>query len=68
MSDSDKDRIDGAGDKISGNVKEGVGKLTGDKQTESEGKGEQAKGDIKQGMADVKDKVGDMVDKVKGDH
>lgn len=67
MNDSDKDRIEGAGDKVSGNVKEGLGKLTGDKETESEGKGEQAKGSIKQGLADAKDKVSEAVDKVK-DH
>ena len=40
MSDADKDRLSGLGDKVSGNVKEGVGKLTGDKQTEHEGKAE----------------------------
>lgn len=66
MNDSNKDRIEGAGDKASGNVKEGVGKLTGDKETENEGKGEQAKGDIKQGVADAKDKIGDAVKKVTG--
>ncbi|MGI8403529.1 MAG: CsbD family protein [Thermomicrobiales bacterium] len=67
MNDSNKDRIEGTGDKVSGNVKEGLGKLTRDKETESEGKGEQAKGGIKQGLADAKDKVNEAVDKVK-DH
>jgi uncharacterized protein YjbJ (UPF0337 family) len=64
MSNSNEDRIDGAGDKVSGNVKEGIGKLTKDEQTETEGKGDQAKGDVKQGIADIKDKVGDAVKKV----
>jgi len=64
MSNSNEDRIDGAGDKVSGNVKEGIGKLTGDDKTENEGKGEQAKGDVKQGIADIKDKVSDAVKKV----
>lgn len=64
MSNSNEDRIDGAGDRVSGNVKEGIGKLTGDDKTENEGKGEQAKGDVKQGIADIKDKVSDAVKKV----
>ncbi|HEU0165984.1 MAG TPA: CsbD family protein [Thermomicrobiales bacterium] len=64
MSDSTKDRVDGAGDKVSGSIKEGVGKLAGDEQTENEGKADQAKGDLKQGIADVKDKVSDAVKKI----
>ena len=66
MSENEKDRVEGAGDKLAGTVKEGVGKITGDKQTESEGKVDQIKGDVKQGVADVKDKVSDMVDKKNG--
>ena len=64
MSDADKDRLSGLGDKVSGNVKEGVGKVTGDKQTEGEGKAEKVVGDIKEGVADLKDKVSDAVKKV----
>jgi uncharacterized protein YjbJ (UPF0337 family) len=63
IGDSDKDRLDGAGDKISGNAKEGIGTLTGDDQTEAEGKAEQVTGDIKPGIADVKDEVSDFVKK-----
>ncbi|MGC4192608.1 MAG: CsbD family protein [Thermomicrobiales bacterium] len=64
MSDADKDRLAGIGDKVSGNVKEGVGKVTGDKQTEGEGKAEQVVGDVKEGLADLKDKVSDTVKKI----
>ncbi|MGC4105792.1 MAG: CsbD family protein [Thermomicrobiales bacterium] len=64
MSDTDKDRLSGLGDKVSGNVKEGVGKVTGDKQTEGEGKVEKVMGDVKEGIADLKDKVSDAVKKV----
>ncbi len=67
MSNSNEDRISGASDKVSGNVKEGLGKLSGDEKTEGEGKGEQVKGNVKQGVADAKDKVSDAVDKFK-DH
>lgn len=64
MSDADKDRLSGLGDKVSGNVKEGVGKVTGDKQTEGQGKAEQVVGDLKEGVADLKDKVSETVKKV----
>lgn len=61
VSDSTRDRIEGAGDKLKGQAKEGVGNLTGDERTQAEGQMDQAKGDLKQGVADVKDKVGDAV-------
>ena len=63
VSENDKDRVEGAGDKLVGNVKEGVGKSTGDDQTEAEGKADQLKGEVKQAVADVKDKVGDLFGK-----
>ena len=45
----------GTTDKIKGAVKEGAGKLTGDKRGEAEGKTDQAKGDVKDAARDVKD-------------
>jgi len=45
----------GTTDKIKGAVKEGVGKMTGDRQTEAEGKTDQVKGDVKNAAQDVKD-------------
>ena len=45
----------GTADKIKGAVKEGAGKLTGDKRTEAEGGTDQAKGDVKNAARDVKD-------------
>jgi uncharacterized protein YjbJ (UPF0337 family) len=62
MSDSTKHRIDGAQDKVGGNVKETVGKATNDRELEGEGKFDQLKGDVKEGVADVKDKVSDLFD------
>jgi uncharacterized protein YjbJ (UPF0337 family) len=38
----------GTEDKTKGAIKEGIGKLTGDRRTEAEGKTDQAKGDAKQ--------------------
>lgn len=65
MDSSNKDRVEGIGDEVVGNVKEGVGKATGDEQLEGEGQADQVAGNVKQGIADVKDKVGDMIDKIK---
>ena len=45
----------GTTDKIKGAVKEGAGKLTGDKRTETEGETDQAKGGVKNAARDVKD-------------
>ncbi|MDG3142351.1 CsbD family protein [Streptococcus suis] len=49
-------------EKMSGNVKEGVGKLTGDKRTESEGKLEKVTGEVKEKLADAKDTVKGIID------
>ncbi len=64
MSDSTKDRIDGAMDQTKGKAKEGVGNLTGDDRTKAEGQVDQGMGDLKQGVADAKDKIGDAVKNV----
>jgi uncharacterized protein YjbJ (UPF0337 family) len=40
---------------IKGQVKEGVGKATGDEEMEAEGKTDQAKGNLKQAGEKVKD-------------
>ena len=55
----------GAGDKIKGAVKEGTGKLTGDKRTEAEGKTDQAKGKVKNAASDVKESAKGMRDSLK---
>ena len=55
MSSSDEDRTRGAANNIGGKVKEGLGKLTGDKELESEGHLDQAKGKGQQSLGDLKD-------------
>jgi uncharacterized protein YjbJ (UPF0337 family) len=40
---------------LGGKAKEAVGKVTGDKSTENEGKGDQAKSDLKDAGEKVKD-------------
>ena len=54
-----------AGDKIKGAVKEGAGKLTGDKRTEAEGKTDQAKGDVKDATGNVSESAKGVRDSLK---
>ena len=42
-------------DELGGKVKEAVGKVTGDKSTENEGKGDQAESNLKDAGEKVKD-------------
>lgn len=53
----------GTTDKVKGTVKETIGKATGDKKTEAEGKLDKAKGDVKNAVRDAKDKVKDALDR-----
>lgn len=55
MSTSDEDRTRGTANNIGGKIKEGLGKLTGDKGLEAEGNLDQAKGKGQQALGDVKD-------------
>jgi uncharacterized protein YjbJ (UPF0337 family) len=55
----------GTADKIKGAVKEGVGKVTGDKRTEAEGKTDQAKGDVKDATGNVTESAKGVRDSLK---
>ena len=57
-----KDKLDAAKDKIVGEVKEAVGKVTGNESLELEGKIQSVKGDIKKKMD-----IGDQVEEMKED-
>ncbi|MFL1695468.1 CsbD family protein [Weissella kandleri] len=59
------DKLDGMKDQALGKAKEVSGKVTGDKQTEAEGKAEGVMGKAKEKFGDVKDAAADMVDDVK---
>ena len=52
---SDDDRVRGTANNLGGKIKEGLGKLTGDKSLESEGHMDQAKGKTQQALGDIKD-------------
>jgi uncharacterized protein YjbJ (UPF0337 family) len=45
----------GTADKAKGSIKEAVGKATGDRWTEAEGKTDRAKGDVKNAARDAKE-------------
>jgi uncharacterized protein YjbJ (UPF0337 family) len=55
----------GTADKIKGAVKEGAGKLTGDKRSEAEGKTDQAKGDVKDATGNVTESAKGVRDSLK---
>jgi uncharacterized protein YjbJ (UPF0337 family) len=51
----DSEHVRGAADKAKGAIKETAGKVTGDKQLETEGKIDKAKGDLHNAAGNVKD-------------
>lgn len=53
----DKNRVEGSGDQLKGNLKEGVGNLTGDQKLKAEGQGDQAGGKIKNAIGGAVDSV-----------
>ena len=59
----DENRVEGTWDKLKGNVKEGVGKLTGDEKLQAEGQVDQAKGSAKSTVGGAKDAARDVLDK-----
>ncbi|EHJ57737.1 hypothetical protein HMPREF9318_00531 [Streptococcus urinalis FB127-CNA-2] len=52
-----EEKFDAKLDKVFGSLKETVGKVTGDKEVETEGKVEKGSGKVKEGLADAKDTV-----------
>ncbi|MDB6186018.1 CsbD family protein [Gemella haemolysans] len=52
-------------DEIKGSVKEGLGKLTGDKSVEGEGLAEQVVSKVKEAAEDAKEAVEGVIDSVK---
>lgn len=51
----DKDRVEGAAHQMKGAVKEAVGKVTGDTETETEGAAEKAAGRVQNAVGGLKD-------------
>jgi uncharacterized protein YjbJ (UPF0337 family) len=55
----------GTMDKVKGAVKEAVGKMTGNKRTEAEGKTDQAKGGVKDATRSTKESAKGVRDSLK---
>ncbi len=49
------DKVENTVEKLKGQAKEGLGKLTGDEEREAEGRAQQSEADIKQAGEKVKD-------------
>jgi uncharacterized protein YjbJ (UPF0337 family) len=61
----DREHVKGAADKAKGAIKEGAGKLTGDKELENEGKLDKAKGAAHNVAGDVKDAARNAADAIR---
>jgi uncharacterized protein YjbJ (UPF0337 family) len=59
----DENRVEGTGHKIKGAIKEAVGKVTGNEQTEAEGAAEKTGGKVQDTYGHAKDTVRDVLDK-----
>jgi uncharacterized protein YjbJ (UPF0337 family) len=53
----DREHVKGTADKVKGTIKDTAGKVTGDKQLETEGKFDKAKGSAHNIVGDLKDAV-----------
>ena len=58
----DKDRVAGAGNKMKGAIKEGLGSLTGDEKMKAEGKMDKTEGKVQGTVGGVKDSARDAID------
>ena len=56
----DREHVKGAADKARGAIKEAAGKVSGDKELESEGKVDKVKGDLHNSAGNVKDAARDL--------
>ncbi len=59
----DENRVSGALNQAGGAIKEGFGKLTGDKKTEAEGAAQKTGGKVENAVGGAKDSVRDALDK-----
>jgi uncharacterized protein YjbJ (UPF0337 family) len=55
----DREHVKGAADKAKGAIKDTAGKVTGDKELQTEGKLDKAKGSVHNAAGDVKDALRD---------
>ena len=56
----DRDHVKGAADKAKGAIKDAAGKMTGDKELQSDGKVDKAKGEAHNAAGNIKDATRDL--------
>ena len=61
----DREHVKGFAEKAKGAIKQGAGKVSGDKELESEGKADKAKGDMHRAAGSVKDAARNAADTLK---
>jgi uncharacterized protein YjbJ (UPF0337 family) len=61
----DREHVKGFAEKTKGNIKEGAGKVMGDRNLENEGQADKAKGDLHNAAGDVKDAARNAADALK---
>ena len=57
----DEDRLEGIGKKVSGSIKQAVGKVTGDTKTEAEGAAEKTAGKVQNTVGGAKEATRDTL-------
>ena len=62
---STTDKIKGLANEAAGNVKQGIGKATGDETLQAEGKAQEVKGEAQKTVGDAKQGVKNAADTVK---
>ena len=62
---STTDKIKGVANEAAGNVKQGIGKATGDEKLQAEGKAQEVKGEAQKTVGDAKQGVKNAADTVK---
>jgi uncharacterized protein YjbJ (UPF0337 family) len=55
----DHDRVEGTAKNLGGNIKEAVGKVTGDEKLKAEGRAEQVEGKVQNAVGGLKDTLRD---------
>ena len=65
MSDGLGDKIQGGAKDLGGNIQEGIGNATGDREMQAEGTANQVEGKGQQAVGNVKDAAGNVGDAIK---
>ncbi|CAO4136558.1 CsbD family protein [Methylorubrum extorquens] len=65
---STTDKIKGLANEAAGNVKQGIGNVTGNDKLVAKGKAQELKGEAQKTVGDVKDGAKNLADKVTGKH